>query len=54
MLNREYAEPMQQVEVSKIAMSAWGKTEAGDNWFGQTGVRFPTWEVNELIWGITG
>jgi hypothetical protein len=48
-LNQEYVEPMQQVEVTKIAKSAWEKTEAGDNWFGQTGVRFPTWEVNELI-----
>ena len=48
-LNQEYLEPMQQAEVEKIATSAWGKTEAGENWFGQTGVRFPTWEVNELI-----
>src|SRR5262249_18185897 len=48
-LNQEYLEPMQQAEVVKIAKSAWGYTEAGDNWFGQTGVRFRTWEVNELI-----
>jgi hypothetical protein len=48
-LNQEYVEPMPQCEVQKIANSAWGKTEAGDNWFGQTGVRFLTWEVNELI-----
>jgi hypothetical protein len=48
-LNQEYAEPMQRAEVTKIAVSAWQKTELGDNWFGQFGVRFPTWEVNELI-----
>jgi hypothetical protein len=48
-LNQEYLEPMQQAEVSKIATSAWGYTERGENLFGQTGVRFPTWEVNELI-----
>jgi hypothetical protein len=40
---------MQSAEVTKIAKSAWGYAEAGENWFGQTGVRFPTWEVNELI-----
>lgn len=48
-LNQEYVEPMQQAEVAKIAESAWGYTERGENRFGQYGVRFPTREVNELI-----
>jgi hypothetical protein len=48
-LNQEYVEPMQQAEVTKIAESAWRKTEAGDNWFGRTGVWFSTDEANELI-----
>ena len=29
---------MQQAEVTKIAKSAWGYTEAGENRFGRTGV----------------
>jgi hypothetical protein len=50
-LNQEYAEPMQQVEVTKIAKSAWGYTERGENWFGRgrQGVRFAEFEVDALI-----
>ena len=48
-LNQEYVEPMQQAEVSKIATSAWGYTERGENRFGRHGVWFPTDEANELI-----
>jgi hypothetical protein len=48
-LNQEYSEPMQQAEVTKIAKSAWGYTERGENRFGQHGVWFPTNEANELI-----
>ena len=48
-LNEEFAEPMQQTEVAKIAKSAWGYTERGENRFGQHGVWFATPEANELI-----
>jgi hypothetical protein len=47
-LNQEYVEPMQQAEVTKIAKSAWGYTERGENRFGQYGVWFATTEANEL------
>jgi len=36
-LNQEFVEPMQQAEVTKIAKSAWGITERGDNRFGRHG-----------------
>jgi hypothetical protein len=36
-------------EVVKIATSAWGYTERGENRFGQTGAWLPTAEVNDLI-----
>jgi Bifunctional DNA primase/polymerase, N-terminal/Primase C terminal 1 (PriCT-1) len=48
-LNEEFLEPMEQAEVTKIAKSAWGYTERGENRFGQYGVWFPTQEANELI-----
>ena len=48
-LNQEYVEPMQQAEITKIARSAWGYTERGENRFGQHGAWFPTDEANELI-----
>jgi hypothetical protein len=48
-LNQEYVEPMQQAEVTKIAKSAWGYTERGENRFVQYGVWFATPEANELI-----
>ena len=36
-LNQEYVEPMLEAEVAKIAKSAWGITERGDNRFGRHG-----------------
>ena len=48
-LNEEFAEPMERTEVAKIAKSAWGYTERGENRFGQHGVWFATPEANELI-----
>ena len=48
-LNQEFIEPMQQAEVNKIATSAWGITERGENRFGRHGVWFPTDEAAELI-----
>jgi hypothetical protein len=48
-LNQEYLEPMQQAEVQKIATSAWGYTERGENRFGRHGAWFPEEEVDLLI-----
>jgi hypothetical protein len=48
-LNHEFGEPMQQAEITKIAKSAWGYTERGENRFGQHGAWFPTDEANALI-----
>jgi Bifunctional DNA primase/polymerase, N-terminal/Primase C terminal 1 (PriCT-1) len=48
-LNEEFAGPMHQAEVAKIAKSAWAYTERGENRFGQHGVWFATPEANELI-----
>jgi Primase C terminal 1 (PriCT-1) len=48
-LNQEYVEPMQQAEVTKIAKSAWGYTERGENRFGRHGAWFPEEEVDFLI-----
>jgi len=48
-LNQEYVEPMQQAEVAKIAESAWGYTERGENRFGQHGAWFPEAEVDLLV-----
>jgi hypothetical protein len=47
-LNQEYVEPMQQAEVTKIAKSAWGITERGDNRFGQHGSWSPVDEINRF------
>ena len=47
--NRELVEPMLEAEVAKIATSAWGYTERGENRFGRHGVWFPTDEANGLI-----
>jgi hypothetical protein len=41
--------PLGDKEVERIAKSVWGYTERGENRFGQTGVWFPTQEVNSLI-----
>jgi hypothetical protein len=51
--NAEYMPPLSDDEVIKAAKSAWKKTQCGDNWFGQTGVRLSTDEVNGLISGNT-
>ncbi len=40
---------MEHTEVAKVAKSAWGYTESGENCFGQHGVWFATPEANELI-----
>ena len=40
---------MQQAEVTKIAKSAWGYTERGENRFGQHGAWFPEAEVDLLV-----
>jgi hypothetical protein len=48
-LNQEHVEPMQQTEVTKIAKSAWGYTERGENRFGQHGAWFPEAEVDLLV-----
>ena len=47
-LNQEYLEPMQQAEVTKIAKSAWGITERGDNRFGRHGGYAPLELVQSL------
>ena len=48
-LNQELVEPMQRAEVAKIATSAWGYTERGENRFGQHGAWFPEAEVDFLV-----
>jgi Bifunctional DNA primase/polymerase, N-terminal/Primase C terminal 1 (PriCT-1) len=48
-LNQEYVEPMPEAEVAKIATSAWGYTERGENRFGQHGAWFPEAEVDLLV-----
>ena len=47
--NAECLPPLDDAEVVKIAMSAWGYTERGQNRFGQTGAWFPTDEANTMI-----
>ncbi len=47
--NNQYLPPLPDSEVVKVATSAWGYTERGDNHFGQTGVWLSTEEVNHLI-----
>jgi hypothetical protein len=47
--NAEYLPPLPETEVLKIAKSAWGYTERGENRIGQTGVWFPASEANSLI-----
>jgi Bifunctional DNA primase/polymerase, N-terminal/Primase C terminal 1 (PriCT-1) len=43
------ARPLEDEEVIKIARSAWGYTERGENWFGTRGVWFSADEANSLI-----
>jgi hypothetical protein len=48
--NQEICEsPLGDEEVVRIARSAWGYTERGENWFGTPGVRFSADEANSLI-----
>jgi Bifunctional DNA primase/polymerase, N-terminal/Primase C terminal 1 (PriCT-1) len=49
--NEALLTPLPVTEVVKTAKSAWDKTQVGENWFGQTGVRLSTSEVNHLISG---
>ena len=48
-LNQKYAEPMQQAEVTKIAESAWGYTERGDNIIGRHGSILGQEEIDRLV-----
>jgi hypothetical protein len=47
--NAESLEPLSDEEVIKVATSAWGYEERGENRYGKTGVWFSTEEVNFLI-----
>jgi Primase C terminal 1 (PriCT-1) len=44
-----YQPPMEESEVMKVANSAWGYTERGENRFGQHGAYFATEEVAALL-----
>jgi hypothetical protein len=48
-LNQEFVEPMQQAEVSKIATSAWGYAERGENLFGRHGSILALDEIDRLV-----
>jgi len=47
--NADFLPPLTDDEVVKVAKSAWGYAERGDNWFGRHGVFFSTEEANRLI-----
>jgi len=47
--NAEYLPPMSDARVVKIAKSAWGYTERGENRFGQRGAWLPQSNVNTLV-----
>jgi len=47
--NAEFLEPLSDEEVIKVATSAWGYEDRGENRYGRTGVWFSTEEVNFLI-----
>lgn len=47
--NESFLPPLAEDEVLKIAKSAWGYTQRGQNWFGRHGVFFSTEEANRLI-----
>jgi hypothetical protein len=47
--NAECSPPQSDMEVLKIAASAWGYEQRGQNRFGRTGAFLPTSEVNGLI-----
>jgi hypothetical protein len=48
-LNTEFAEPMEQCEVSKVSSSVWKMTVERRNHFGQHGSWLPTAQVDELV-----
>lgn len=46
---KAFQEPLQEAEVAKVAASAWGKEQSGQNWFGTGGrVVFDLDEVDRL------
>jgi hypothetical protein len=47
--NQQCIPPMEDAEVMEIAKSAWRKTEAGQNWFGQHGAYFDSIEVMGML-----
>jgi Bifunctional DNA primase/polymerase, N-terminal/Primase C terminal 1 (PriCT-1) len=47
--NAEFFPPLSDDEVVKVATSAWGYTERGENRFATPGAFFPAAEVNHLI-----
>jgi hypothetical protein len=47
--NDEFCPPLEDDEVAKVATSAWGYTERGDNRFGRPGVFFDARQADELI-----
>jgi len=47
--NEEFSPPLTDDEVVKVAKSAWGYTERGENRFGTPGAFFPLAEANHLI-----
>jgi hypothetical protein len=47
--NAGFAPPMEESEVMKVAESAWGYTERGENWFAQHGAYFPIEEFTTFL-----
>ena len=47
--NESFLPPLTDEEVVKIANSAWGYTDRGQNRFGRPGISFSTEEANRLI-----
>ncbi len=47
--NADFLPPLPEDEVMKVAKSAWGYTERGENRFGRPGVFFEVEEANRLI-----
>jgi hypothetical protein len=47
--NDEFIPPLLDGEVVRVARSAWGYTERGENRFGRPGAFFPADETNRLI-----
>jgi bifunctional DNA primase/polymerase-like protein/primase-like protein len=47
--NQEFLPPLPEAEVIKVAQSAWGYTQRGENHFGRPGVFFEANEATDLI-----